>query len=62
MRFAVYGDMGNDNAQSLSRLQVEAQDGMYDGILHVGKFCPTKNAVCAFQTTCKLLSFVMEDS
>ncbi|XP_072050925.1 acid phosphatase type 7-like [Amphiura filiformis] len=36
IRFAVYGDMGNENAQSLGRLQVEAQDGMYDAILHVG--------------------------
>ena len=38
IRFAVYGDMGNDNAQSLARLQVEAQSGVYDAILHVGKF------------------------
>ncbi|XP_072023834.1 acid phosphatase type 7-like [Amphiura filiformis] len=38
VRFAVYGDMGNDNAQSLGRLQVEAQDGLYDAILHVGDF------------------------
>ena len=38
LRFAVFGDMGNDNAQSLSRLQVEAQDGMYDAVLHVGEF------------------------
>ncbi|KAG8539092.1 hypothetical protein GDO81_021458 [Engystomops pustulosus] len=36
-RLAVYGDMGNDNAQSLSRLQKETQMEMYDAILHVGK-------------------------
>lgn len=35
-RFAVYGDMGNENAQSLTRLQEEVQRGMYDAILHVG--------------------------
>ena len=36
-RFAVYGDMGNENAQSLARLQIESQERMYDAILHVGK-------------------------
>jgi hypothetical protein len=35
---AVYGDLGNDNAQSLTRLQEEVQMGMYDAILHVGDF------------------------
>ncbi|XP_072023966.1 acid phosphatase type 7-like [Amphiura filiformis] len=38
IRFAVYGDMGNENPQALGRLQVEAQNGMYDAILHVGDF------------------------
>lgn len=37
-RFAVFGDMGNINAQSLPRLQEEAVRGMYDAILHVGDF------------------------
>lgn len=37
-RFAVYGDMGNVNAQSLSRLQEDVQKGTYDAILHVGDF------------------------
>ncbi|XP_033103995.1 acid phosphatase type 7-like isoform X2 [Anneissia japonica] len=37
-RFAVYGDMGNENAQSLSRLQEDVQQGMYHSILHVGDF------------------------
>ena len=36
-RFAVYGDMGNVNPQSLSRIQDEAQRGHFDMILHNGK-------------------------
>ena len=36
-RFAVYGDLGNVNAQSLPRLQEEVQRNQYDAILHVGK-------------------------
>lgn len=35
-KFAVYGDMGNVNAQSLPRLQEEIQKGTYDAVLHVG--------------------------
>lgn len=35
-RFAVYGDMGNKNAQSLGRLQQATQKGEFDMILHVG--------------------------
>ncbi|XP_022082973.1 acid phosphatase type 7-like [Acanthaster planci] len=35
---ALYGDMGNVNPQSLGRLQVGAQGGQYDAILHVGDF------------------------
>ncbi|EDV46121.1 uncharacterized protein Dere_GG18893, isoform A [Drosophila erecta] len=44
---AIYGDMGNENAQSLARLQQETQRGMYDAIIHVGDFAydmNTKNA------------------
>ena len=37
-RFAVFGDMGNTNAQSLTRLQEDTMNGMYDAILHVGDF------------------------
>ncbi|XP_043088378.1 acid phosphatase type 7 isoform X1 [Puntigrus tetrazona] len=37
-RFALFGDMGNENPQSLSRLQKETQLGMYDVILHIGDF------------------------
>ncbi|XKL65600.1 hypothetical protein PGB90_009020 [Kerria lacca] len=36
--FAVFGDLGNVNAQSLPRLQEETQKGLYDAILHVGDF------------------------
>lgn len=37
-RFAVFGDMGNVNAQSVGRLQEETQAGNFDAILHVGDF------------------------
>ncbi|XP_071833224.1 acid phosphatase type 7-like [Apostichopus japonicus] len=37
-RFAVFGDLGNENAQSLGRLQEETQKGMYDVFLHIGDF------------------------
>ncbi|KAI8784304.1 iron/zinc purple acid phosphatase protein isoform X1 [Biomphalaria glabrata] len=37
-QFAIYGDMGNVNARSLGRLQLEVDIGMYDAILHVGDF------------------------
>lgn len=36
-RFALYGDLGNENPQSLARLQKDTQLGMYDVILHIGK-------------------------
>lgn len=35
---AIFGDMGMENAQSLPRLQREAQRGMYDAIIHVRFF------------------------
>lgn len=38
-RFALYGDLGNENPQSLARLQKETQLGMYDVVLHIGAFC-----------------------
>lgn len=41
---AIYGDMGNENAQSLARLQQETQRGMYDAILHVGDFAYDMNS------------------
>ncbi len=36
--FAIFGDMGNDNAQSLTRLQEETQMGKYDLFIHNGDF------------------------
>lgn len=38
VRLAVYGDMGKDNAHSMTRLQEETQLGHFDLILHVGPF------------------------
>lgn len=43
--FAIYGDMGNENAQSLARLQEETQRGLYDAVLHVGDFAYDMNTV-----------------
>lgn len=31
---AIFGDMGNENAQSLARLQDDTQRRMYDAIIH----------------------------
>lgn len=42
---AVYGDLGNENAQSLTRLQRETDHGMYDAVLHVGDFAYDMNSV-----------------
>lgn len=36
-KIALYGDLGNQNAQSLPFLQEEGQRGDYDAILHIGK-------------------------
>lgn len=36
--FAIFGDMGNENAQSLARLQEETQRNRYNAIIHVGDF------------------------
>lgn len=45
-RLAVFGDLGNVNAQSLPRLQEEVQRGVYDAILHVGDFAYDMDTVC----------------
>jgi len=37
-RLAVYGDLGNDNAQSLPYLERDVARGMYDAIIHDGDF------------------------
>lgn len=41
----IFGDMGNENAQSLVRLQEEAERGVYDAVLHVGDFAYDMNSV-----------------
>ncbi|KAK0082357.1 hypothetical protein PV325_010639 [Microctonus aethiopoides] len=37
-QIVIFGDMGNENAQSLARLQEETQRGLYDAAIHVGDF------------------------
>lgn len=41
---AIFGDMGNENAQSLARLQRDTQNQMYDAIIHVGDFAYDMNS------------------
>ena len=41
----IYGDLGNANAQSLPRLQREAQEDMYDMIIHIGDFAYNLHSV-----------------
>jgi 3',5'-cyclic AMP phosphodiesterase CpdA len=41
---AIFGDMGNENAQSLARLQEDTQRRMYDAIIHVGDFAYDMNS------------------
>lgn len=41
---AIFGDMGNENAQSLARLQEEAQQRRYNAIIHVGDFAYDMNS------------------
>ena len=36
--------MGNENAQSLGRLQDDTQNEMYDAIIHVGDFAYDMNS------------------
>lgn len=47
-QLAIFGDMGNENAQSLVRLQQESQRGFYDAILHVGDFAYDMDTVSTF--------------
>ncbi|ROL51305.1 Acid phosphatase type 7 [Anabarilius grahami] len=61
-RFALFGDMGNENPQSLSRLQKETQMGMYDAILHI-VISPTTGIVLACRDTrriCGTVYFYLE--
>lgn len=53
-QIAIYGDMGNENAQSLVRLQEEAQRDLYDAVFHVGDFAYDMNTVThqSYQSVC----------
>lgn len=44
-QLAIYGDMGNENAQSLAKLQQEVQKNLYDAIIHVGDFAYDMDSV-----------------
>lgn len=44
IQIAIFGDMGNENAQSLARLQQDTQRRMYDAIIHVGDFAYDMNS------------------
>jgi hypothetical protein len=44
-RFAIFGDMGNVNAKSLTRLQREVQLDYYSALIHVGDFAYDLNDV-----------------
>ena len=52
----MYGDFGNDNAQSLPRLQQEIQRGKIDAVLHVGDMAYDL-ATVSFQINRNLTSF-----
>jgi len=54
--FAVFGDLGNINAQSLPRLQEEVQRGEYDAILHVGDFAYDMDSVRNFSSLYNIIS------
>lgn len=56
-RFALYGDLGNENPQSLARLQKETQLGMYDAVLHIGELHADRN-ISTICTVKEALSFI----
>ena len=35
-RIVLFGDLGHINAQSLPRLKMEAMQGLYDAVFHIG--------------------------
>ena len=53
---AVFGDLGAENAMSLSQLQREAQQGNYDAVLHIGDFAYNLESVR--KSSHHLISFV----
>jgi hypothetical protein len=44
-RLIMYGDLGNVNAQSLTRLQKESLHGAFDAIIHNGDFAYDMDSV-----------------
>lgn len=40
----MFGDLGNENSQSIPRLQEEVQRGIYDSVLHIG--IPFEQHIC----------------
>jgi len=47
-QFAIFGDMGNENAKSLTRLQKEVHLDMYDAIIHAGDFAYDMDSVSSY--------------
>ena len=60
-RFAVFGDMGNENAKSLTRLQREVHLGTYDALIHVGDFAYDMDTVRAKYHQLIVLNFFLTD-
>ena len=58
----LFGDMGNVNARSLTRLQQEAQEEMYDMIIHVGDFAYDMYSVTFYHCSFIHLKFFSEIS
>uniref|UniRef100_A0A3Q3VUA8 Purple acid phosphatase n=1 Tax=Mola mola TaxID=94237 RepID=A0A3Q3VUA8_MOLML len=59
-RFAFYGDLGNENPQSLARLQKETQLGMYDVILHIGELPDNARIGDVFMTQIQSIAAYVE--
>ena len=57
-RLIMYGDLGNVNAQSLTRLQNESLFGMFDAIIHNGDFAYDMDTVSLIsETTMHILTY-----
>lgn len=57
-RLVIYGDMGNENAQSLVRLQEETQRGLYDAVLHIGDFAYDMDSVSKEHKIVRYLKYI----
>lgn len=49
-RFAIFGDLGSENGQSIPRLQSEVSRGAFDAILHVGDMAYNLETVSIYDT------------